>query len=173
MEKKTIIVCCIFIGIILYNYPVFDNKEISYLLVFSFISVIIFAAAKLKNPTNDDYESVEKKSDWLENFDGIFEYEKNGFYVAQNNKKEFILWTDIVEVNSYNVPLQYSTRQSGLELITDKRKYEFEEEFTPGIVKLGNQLFENLPNWNLSQDEIGINNSGHRKINLFKKKHLS
>ena len=170
MEKKIIIICCILIGIILYNYPVFDNKGVTYLLTLLCLAIITFSLAKIYNPTDkDDYQKAEKEMDKLLEFDGIFKYRSDGFSVTLDNKTEFIKWTDIVEVNAFTILSQFRDKQTGLELITNSRSYEFGDDYTEGIIKLGEQLSENLPDWKIDPPFIRMNGFGLEKANLYKK----
>lgn len=154
--------------IVLYNYSNFDNKGIAYISVFLCFAIICFSIAKIFD-TTEDYHSVEKEIDRLENIDGIFKYKKDGFYINQKGLSEFIKWSDILEINAFNIPVLHRTKQNGLEIITEAKSYEFESQQTPGFEKLGNQLFENLPDWKLDSPTIKLNNFGLKKTNLYKK----
>lgn len=70
-------------------------------------------------------------------------------------------------MNSFSIPLEYRIRQTGLEIITDHKTYEFNNENTPGIEKLQDQLFNNLPDWKLDAPLIRMNNHGLEKSNLY------
>ena len=162
------------IGILLllnvsYNYSNFDNKGLAYLSVFFCFAVICFSISKIFD-TKEDFHSVEKEMDRLEKIDGIFEYKKDGFYIHKKENSEFIKWTDILEVNAFTIRVLHGTKHHGLEIITTANIYEFESQQTKGFEKLGNQLFENLPNWKLDSPTIKINNFGLKKTNLYKKK---
>ncbi|MBM7417519.1 MULTISPECIES: hypothetical protein [Chryseobacterium] len=87
MEKKIIIFCFVVLGFTFYSYPVFDSEGISYLIIFCCFIMITFSVAKIYNPSDkNNYESVEKEVDYLENLDGIFSYQKDGFYFTRNKK---------------------------------------------------------------------------------------
>ncbi|MCW3161704.1 hypothetical protein [Chryseobacterium oryctis] len=170
MEKKILILSSLVLIGTLYNYPVFDNKGTSFLIIFSCFVIIIFSVAKIRYPSDKEtYESIEKETDILENFDGIFEYKKDGFTITKDNTSEFIKWTEIIEINSFSLPVLHREKHSGLEIITETKHYEFNDKQTPGIQKLGNILFNNLPNWKLDSPTVRINNSGLEKTNLYKK----
>lgn len=170
MEKKITIFCIIILGFTFYSYPIFDSEGISYLIIFCCFAVITFSVAKIFNPTDKNYyESVEKKADELENFNGIFSYEKEGFSFIKDNKTGFIKWAEIIEVNSFSIPFLDDERHTGLEIITEKMSYEFNDQQTPGIEKLTNQLIENLLYWNFDAEAIKINNYGLKKAKLYKR----
>lgn len=170
MEKKIIIFCCIILGFTFYSYPIFDSEGISYLIILCCFAVITFSIAKIYNPTDkNDYESVEKEIDRLENIDGIFSYQKDGFYFTQNKKTDFVKWAEIIEVNSFSIPFLHEERHSGLEIMAEKMAYEFNYQQTPGIEKLTNQLIENLSHWNFGTETVKINNHGLEKANLYKR----
>jgi hypothetical protein len=166
IEKIIIALSCLVLIYIWYDYPVFDNKGIASVVAFSCLATITFAIAKIYSPTDkDDYKTVEKESDRLQELDGIFKYKKDGFYVTLDNKTDFIKWTEIIEVNTLIIP----NHHSGLEIITSNNKYEFNDEYTEGLVKLGNQLYENLPDWKLDSQHIRMNTFGLGKVNLYKR----
>lgn len=175
MREKALLVFGILLLIITtYNYSNFENKGIGYISVFISFAIICFTTAKILNNKEDmeDYDFVEKETDRLENFDGIFKYRKDGFYINQKKNLEFVKWTDILEVNAYVIPVLYRTTQNGLEIITETNNYEFESQQTEGFEKLENQLFRNLPNWKLDSPTIKVNNFGLKKTNLYKKESI-
>ncbi len=170
MEKKIIVFCCIILGFVLYNYPIFDNEGISYLIIFCSFIGITFSVSKIFNPSDkNNYESVEKGADHLEDFDGIFSYQKDGFCFSKNKIIEFVKWDEIIEVNSFIIPFLDEERHSGLEIITTKMNYEFNNQQTPGLEKLTNQLIHHLPYWKFDAEIVRINNYGLRKANLYKR----
>ena len=152
----------------LYNYSNFDNKGLAYISVFVCFATICFSIAKIVSAKEDkeNYYSVEKEIDRLENIDGIFQYKKDGFYINRKENAEFIKWSDILEVNAFTIPVLHRTKHNGLEIITEAKNYEFNSQQTEGFEKLGNQLFENLPDWKLDSPAIKINNFGLKKTNL-------
>lgn len=173
MMKAVTGISCFIAVLVLYNYPVFDNKGISCLILFLCLAAVSFAGAKIYSPDDhDEYETVEKEMDELLNFDGIFEYKKDGFYITQNKITDFVKWSDIIEVNSFNIPLPYRIKQAGLEIITDHKNYEFGSGNTPGIEKLEDQLFRNLSDWKLDSPLIKVNNNGLEKANLYTRKSI-
>ncbi|WP_139420270.1 hypothetical protein [Chryseobacterium mulctrae] len=170
MEKKIIIFCFVVLGFTFYSYPVFDSEGISYLIIFCCFIMITFSVAKIYNPSDkNNYESVEKEVDYLENLDGIFSYQKDGFYFTLKEKTDFIKWAEIIEVNSFSIPFLHEERHSRLEIITEKMGYEFNYQQTSGIEKLTNQLIENLSHWNFDAETVKINNHGLKKTNLYKR----
>jgi len=171
VEKPILIISSIILILILYYYSEFENKGIAYVIILICLISISFSYAKIKNPTEkiDEYKIAEEESDKLENFDGIFEYKNDGFYIKQNRTVEIVKWEEILEVNSFNIPFLKNERQIGYEIITLNKSYEFNDKETPGIFKLGNQLAENLPNWKLDSPTIRVNNRGLEKTNLYKK----
>lgn len=142
-----------------------------YGIIFLCLISIAFSYAKIKNPTEskDEYQKVEEENDKLENFDGIFDYKNDGFYILGNSGCDFIKWSEIIEVNSFSIPVLKRGRQMGYEIITTNKNYEFNDETTPGIFKLGNMLAENLPDWKLDSPTLRVNNYGLEKTNLYKK----
>ena len=85
MEKPILIISSIVLVLTLFYYSEFDNKGTAYgILLICFIA-IAFSSAKIKHPTEskDQYQTVEQENDKLENFDGIFEFKKDGFYIKK------------------------------------------------------------------------------------------
>ncbi|MGH1516272.1 hypothetical protein [Chryseobacterium sp. JK1] len=163
--KKLILVVALILIFVLYKYPIFNSIGISYSIIFSGFVVLCFAGAKLyTSDIKDDYESVEKETDKLHQNDGDFRYSGEGFYV----KKEFIKWTEIVEVYSFSIPVLHR-KQTGIEIITDKKQYEFNDDNTSGIEKLTDKLSENLPDWKLNSTLMVSNNYGLRKVKLYER----
>jgi len=168
--KKIIAAASLILVLTLFYYPVFDDKKISFAIIFLCFVVLIFSVAKLYSPDEKDYESFEKEMDNLHKFDGIFQYTNDGFYFKQNKETEFIKWNEIVSVYSFIIPSPFNKRQSGLEVITHEKSYEFDYKVTPGIVKLKDQLSDNLPTWELNSQTVRINNFGLKKTLLFERK---
>ena len=163
--RKLIFIVSLVVIFVLYNYPIFNSTGISYIIIFSCFTIISFAGAKLYTSNiKDDYESVEKETDKLHQNDGDFRYSREGFYV----KKEFIKWNEIVEVNSFSIPVLHQ-KQKGIEIITDKKQYEFNNDNTSGIEKLTDKLSENLPDWKLDSTLVVPNNYGLKKVKLYER----
>lgn len=155
--------------LVFFNYPAFDSEGISYLIIFSCFVVLCFSSAKLYTSNDkEDYDSVEKKGNQLEKFDGDFQYTSNGFYNKQKKPLELIKWDEIVSVHAFSIPVLGDDKQSGLEIITDKGHYEFDRD-APGIEKLTNQLYDHLPDWNLNAPTIRVNNYGLEKTKLYER----
>lgn len=172
--KKLILITCLILVFTLFNYPVFDSLGVSYLIIFSCFIIICFAGAKLyTSGEKEDYASVEAEMDKLNKFDGIFKYEKDGFYINRENLIEFVKWDDIIMVNSFKIPVVYRQEAKGLEIITDTKNYEFNDQYTPGIEKLVNELHDNLQTWEEDLIEIKVNNHGLKKTNLYKRNNIS
>lgn len=168
--KKIIAAASLILVLTLFYYPVFDDKKISFAIIFLCFVVLVFSIAKLYSPDEKDYESFEKEMDNLHKFDGIFQYMSDGFYFKQNKETEFIKWNEIVSVYSFTIPSPFDKWQSGLEIITHEKSYEFDDKVTPGIVKLKDQLSDNLPTWELDSPTVRINNFGLKKTLLFERK---
>lgn len=171
--KKIIAVTSLVLILTLYNYPIFDDKKITFAVIFLCFTIIIFSVAKLYSGEKEDYEDFEKEMDRKHEDSGIFEYTNDGFYFKQKNIKEFIKWDEIISIYSFRIPSPFSEgKQSGLEIITDRKSYEFDYTVTPGIVKLSDQLYNHLPY--LEQDSpTETNNSGLEKTKLYEReKHL-
>ncbi len=171
MEKSILISSIIALCIILFKYSDFENKGIAYALVLICLIGIAFSYAKLTNPTEtkDEYQLIEEENNKLEDFDGIFEYKHDGFYIKYNNKTEFIKWKEILEVYFFRIPVLKHESQSGYEIITASKTYEFTDSETPGIYKLENMLAENLVNWKVDTLSLKVNNWGLEKAILYKK----
>lgn len=162
--KKIIFIVSLLLALILYNYPVFNSSGISYILILSCFIFFCFAGAKLyTSNTKHDYDSIEKESDTLQRNDGDFQYTNDGFYI----KKEFIKWNQIVEVNSFHIPILHRQHQSGIEVITYHNHYEFNDNNTSGIEKFIDKLYENLPDGEIISASTRINNYGLKKIKLY------
>lgn len=174
MEKPILIISSIILLVILYFYSDFDNKNYAYGIIFLCLIAISFSYAKIKNPTDskDEYEQVEAENDKLEHFDRIFEFKKDGFYVKINKTNEFIKWDEIIEVNSFRIPYLKNSIKTGYEIITQNKSYEFDDQKTAGIYKLGNELSANLSDWKVDATRIRVNNFGLEKANLYRKKRL-
>jgi len=167
--KKLIAITCLVLVLTLYNYPVYDDKKITFAIIFICLVVLAFSISKLYSPEEKDYASFEKEMDKQHEYDGIFQYKTDGFYIQQNNSMEFIKWDKIMTVYSFSIPSQFNDRQSGLEIITDEKSYEFDYKVTPGIVKLEDQLSTNLPSWDLDSPTVRINNFGLFKTKLYER----
>ncbi|NML68229.1 hypothetical protein HHL23_00175 [Chryseobacterium sp. RP-3-3] len=167
--KKIIVISCIIVVLIFFNYPVFDSEGISYLIIFTCFVVICFSGAKIYFPNDkEDYDSVEKEADQLEKYDGDFQYTNEGFYNKQKTPLEFIKWDEIISVHSFSIPISKHTKEEGLEIITDKGSYELGRH-TPGIEKLTNELYNHLPDWQFNSPTIRINNYGLKKTKLYER----
>ncbi|MCQ9634772.1 hypothetical protein MP478_12095 [Chryseobacterium sp. WG14] len=70
--KKIIIISCIILAAVFFNYPVFDSEGISYIIILCCFVVITFSTAKIYNPDKEDYQSVEKEMDCLLQYGGTF-----------------------------------------------------------------------------------------------------
>ncbi len=160
---------CIIILIAVYIfYPVFESEGISYLIIFCCFATLCFTIAKIMTgnfPT--DYESTEKEMNRLYSEDGIFSYTAEGFYFKKESEpKQYIKYSDILEVNSFTIRFLYRETQSGIELITVDKKYEFLDEYCKGIEKFTEQLSDKLPFHQNSELQI-TNNHGLKKRNLY------
>ena len=169
--KKIIALTCLVLITTLFYYPVFDSERISYSIIFLCFVIICFTGAKIFFPS-ENYESVEKEMNNKHTENGQFQYTNNGFYITQNNTSEFIKWEEIVSVYSFTIPSPFDKKQSGLEVITDKKSYEFDYKVTPGIIKLEDQLSTHLPSWELDSPTVRMNNFGLEKTKLYEKKLL-
>lgn len=171
--KKIIAADLIIIVLVYFYYPVFDSEKISYFIIFSCFTVLCFSVAKIYSPgDNENYASVEKEMDKRHNDDGIFRYKQNGFYVKQENDTEWIEWNDIVSVYSFSLSIFIDTRQKGIEIITDKKRYEFIYENVTGLEKLTDQLATHLPDWKPNSPTIQ-NNAGTEKTMLYQRKDMN
>lgn len=171
MTKLLLAISTIASIVILYYFSDFTNSGIAYILLFCSLSVATFCIVKLKYPSDekDEYAEVEKENDRLEQLDGIFTYHDSGFSFMKDHKTEFVCWDDILEVNSYNIPIFRGTTQSGLQVVTKNNCYDFDDHPNQGLEKLTNQLINNLPDWRLDQPTEVINGQGTTKTNLFKR----
>lgn len=167
--KKIIAATGLVLVLTLYNYPVYDDKKITFAIIFICFVVLVFSIAKLYSPKEKDYDSFEKEMDSLHTFDGIFQYTKDGFYFKHNSGTEFIKWDEIISVYSFTIPSPFDKKQSGLEIITNEKSYEFDQKVTPGIVKLEDQLSTHLPTWELDSPTVMMNNFGLEKTKLYEK----
>ncbi|NIF03957.1 hypothetical protein F3J23_00770 [Chryseobacterium sp. Tr-659] len=167
--KIIIVTSVLLLLLTLFNYPVFDSKNISFSIIFLCFLVIIFSAAKLYFPEDKSYEHIEKETDKLHEHDGIFQYTDNGFYIKQEKSTKLIKWEEIVSVYSFRIPSMFNEYQSGLEIITDTESYEFDNDVTPGIIKLADQLSNHLPSWEIESPTIRINNFGLKKTKLYER----
>lgn len=167
--KKIIVISCIIVVLIFFNYPVFDSKGISYLIIFTCFVAICFSGAKIYFPSDkEDYDSVEKEADQLAKYDGDFQYTNEGFYNKQKTPLELIKWDAIISVYSFSIPISGHTKEEGLEIITDKGRYELLSNI-PGFKKLANELYNHLPDWQLNTPTIRINNYGLQKTKLYER----
>ncbi|QBA19864.1 hypothetical protein EU348_01250 [Chryseobacterium indologenes] len=168
--KKIIAIAILILILTLYNYPIFDDKKITFAVIFLCFVVLIFSVAKLYYPDEKDYDSFEREMDRQHQYDGIFQYTEKGFYIKQKNNSEFIKWDEIISIYFFSVPTPFSDRkQSGLEIITGNKSYEFDYNVTPGIIKLEDQLSLHLPTWDMDSQMVIINNLGLEKTKLYGK----
>lgn len=150
-----------------FNYPVFDSKGISYIIVFSCFVIVCFAGAKLySSEEKEDYDSVEKKMNKLREFDGRFQYTHDGFYIKKDKTMELVKWSEITTVNSLRIPV-LNDEQKAIEIITENKKYELIDQDTPGIEKLVDKLHDNLSGWKEPNSEI--NNLRLQRTTLYKR----
>lgn len=170
--KKIIAAIGLILVLTLYNYPIFDDKKITFAVIFLCFVILVFSIAKLYSPAEKDYDSFEKEMDRQHDLDGIFQYTKDGFYFKQNNGTEFIKWDEIISVYSFTIPSPFDKKQSGLEIITNEKSYEFDQKVTPGIEKLTDQLSSNIPAWEMYSPTVKVNNFGLEKTKLYEKKLL-
>jgi hypothetical protein len=168
--KKIIAATSLVLVLTLYNYPVYDDKKITFAIIFLCFVVLVFSIAKLYSHEEKGYDTFEKEMDSLHTFDGIFQYTKDGFYFRQNSGTEFIKWDEIISVYSFTIPSPFDKKQSGLEIITNEKCYEFDHKVTPGIIKLEDQLSTHLPTWELDSPTVMINNFGLEKTKLYEKR---
>lgn len=168
--KKIIAITSVVLILTLYNYPIFDDKKITFAVIFLCFVVIVFSVAKFYSGEKEDYEAFEKEMDRLHEDNGIFEYTNDGFYFKQKNITEFIKWDEITAVNSFAFPAKPYDGQSGLEVITNQKNYEFNDKTTSGIIKLADQLCIHLPHWDLNAPTLIANNSGLEKAKLYERK---
>ncbi len=110
-----------------------------------------------------DYESTEKEMNRLYSEDGIFSYTAEGFYFKKESKpKQYIKYSDIIEVNSLSIRFLQDQTQSGLEIITVNEKYEFLDQHCTGMEKFTEKLSENLP-FHQNDELKMMNNNGLKK----------
>jgi hypothetical protein len=171
--KKIIAASSLVLLLTLFYYPILDDEKISFAVIFLCFVVLIFSVAKLYSPDEkEDYNSVEKEMDRLHKYDGIFRYTNDGVYFKQNKETEFIKWDEIVSVYTFTIPSPFDKKQSGLEIITNEKSYEFDDKVTPGIIKLKDHLSSNLPVWELDSPTVRMNNFGLEKTKLYEKKNI-
>lgn len=154
VSKSILILSLIILGISLYFYSEFESKNLAYFIIFICIVSISFSYAKFKDKTEikSDYEIIEKEMDKIYQNDGIFKYEKNGFYINRNNKIEFLKWDEIQKINVFRIYV-LKELQSGLEIIMENKSYEINDNNSPGIEKLYLEINKNLnidPSWTLN-----------------------
>lgn len=177
-DKIVLLASFVALAFVLFYYSEFENKGVAYvaiLVCLMFISFslmfISFSFAMIKSPTekSDEYQIAEKENDFLEDFNGIFKYNKYGFSFIEEGSSEYIKWSEIVEVNAFSIRVFENIKQSGYEIITAQKIYKFDAE-SAGVYKLTNQLAGNLSNWKLASAFNKINN-GIEKANLYKKEY--
>ena len=168
-DKIVLFSSVVALALVLFYYSEFENKGVAYVVILVCLVFISFSFAKIKSPTekNDVYQITEKENDFLEDFNGIFKYNKYGFSFIEEGSNEYIKWSEIVEVNAFSIRVFENTKQSGYEIITAQKTYKFYSE-AAGVYKLTNQLAGNLSNWKLASPFYKINN-GIEKANLYKK----
>lgn len=170
--KKLILLVVVIISVFIY-YPVWDSKGLSYVIIFICFVTLCFSGAKIitaDEPT--DYNSAEKQMDELYAEDGIFSYTEEGFYFTKESEtKQYIKYSDILEVNAFTIPFLHEQTHSGIELITTHKEYEFLDQYCKGIEKFTKKLSENLP-FHQNHDLKITNNHGLKKRNLFQKQYI-
>lgn len=120
----------------------------------------------LSSDEKEDYNSFKKKMNHLHEFDGMFQYTHDGFYIKKEKSMELIKWTEIITVNSLRIPI-LNDEQTGIEIITENKKYEFIDQYTPGIEKLIDRLYESLSGW--KEPNSKINNLRLQRTTLYKR----
>ena len=93
MERFFLLITTLLLLITFYYYSEFENKGYAYILILLCLVSISFSLAKLKYPTEkkDSYQVEEIENDRLENFNGIFEYKSDGFFVNLESGKDFMV----------------------------------------------------------------------------------
>ncbi|WP_419869841.1 hypothetical protein [Chryseobacterium sp. CT-SW4] len=168
--KKLIFLTCLILIYTLMNYPLY-SEGVSYVIIFSCLVVICFAGEKLfSDQDNNDYDSVEKEMDKAYQEDGIFKYVTDGFYITRKKKTEFIKWEEIQAINSFRIQV-LKDYQTGLEIITETKSYEINDNNSPGIEKFSVEMYKNLP---ITYDRSNLNDfyntSRLQKEVIYKKK---
>ncbi|SKB99494.1 hypothetical protein SAMN05660477_02262 [Soonwooa buanensis] len=168
-DKIVLFSSVVALAFVLFYYSEFENKGIAYVAILVCLVFISFSFAKIKSPTDkiDEYQLVEDRNNELEDFDGIFKYNKYGFSFIEEDSQEYVKWSEIVEVNAFSIRFFENTKQSGYEIITAQKTYKLDAE-SAGVYKLTNQLADNLPTWKMDSPFNKINN-GIEKANLYKK----
>ena len=104
--------------------------------------------------------------DELHNRNGMFQYIHDGFYIKKDKSMELIKWEEIITVNSLRIPV-LNDEQTGIEIITENKSYEFIDQYNPGVEKLIDKLYENLSDWKELNSEV--NNLRFEKTTLFQR----
>lgn len=169
-SKILIIICCIVIGFVYFNYP-FHSKNVSFLIVFICSAIIILSYVRLKysDETPKSYEETEKKMDEIYKKDGIFKYVNDGFYITRNNSITYIKWNEILEINTFLISMGRGY-QGGLEIVTNEKSIELNSNNSPGFEKFTLQINNNL---NIDQSwTLNYTNNPQQivKAGLFKNK---
>lgn len=171
MAKFLLVLCTGIVVFMYFNYPIYSEGFSFFIYVICLI-IVVFAASQIylnRNPTEEDYESVEKKADKLHANDGQFQYKNGGFSFKTKNAQEFVKWDEIISVTKFSIPLFMEGREIKLEINTGTRIFLFIVNETDGFEKLYDQLFENLPSWNLNAETVKTDNYRLEKTVLFSK----
>ena len=159
------------------NYP-FISTGISFLIIFLSLSISTIVVVKAYNPTEkNDYESVEKKMDQIYQFDGIFKYNNDGFYINKYDTSVYIKWNEIDEISNFLLGVGKDT-QAGLELIVNNKSIEINSNNSPGFEKfilMINTKLDIDPSWtvNYTNNPENIVRGGLYKKRIYKKSGIS
>jgi len=114
----------------------------SWLLFYLFVTIFIILLFKQIDEwgiVKDPHRNYECFSD-----NGIFKFSEEGFFINENKTQDFIKWTEIKQIISYNVTF-YENPIAFIEIYIGPKNYKFNEE-TLGWYQLITQITTQLPN---------------------------
>lgn len=148
MTKKITIFTSLVLVYIMYNYHI--NKGYPLIAFLVCLTILAFSISKIYSDSHlkdeEIFEETEKKFNEIYNNDGVFEYKNDGFYLKQNNTKDFIKWVEIESVTHFDYHILENINKTGIEIVTQNRNYKIHnnEKQTMGIEKFENELNKNI-----------------------------
>ncbi len=158
MTKKIIFLTSLVLIYTIYNYHI--NKGFPLIVFFFFLIILAFSISKIysdsKLTDENTFEETEKKYDKINNNDGIFEYENDGFYLKLKGTKDLIKWNEIESVIYFDFHILKNVNKTGIEIVTPSKIYKIhnDDEQSLGIEKFENELNKNINNYELYDSEV-------------------
>lgn len=168
MAKTITFVTAIILIYTLFNYPI--NKGYPLLVLIICLVILCFSAAKIYSDyqnfeEEETFENVEKKTNEIEQNNGIFEYKNDGFYIKQKSMN-FIKWNEIESITHFNINMLKGVYQNGIEIVTNNKIYKIhnDDNQTTGIEKFEIEMNKNLVITEIYDSEVLFDGSSRTPL---------